>query len=61
MDYCNVIAVIKIESIYVGGGKISLQVKLSEALVEIQRRGVGNFLRPVAIEAHTEIAKLFKE
>ena len=61
MDYCNVIAVIKIESIYVGGGKISLQVKVSEALVEIQRRGVGNFLRPVAIEAHTEIAKLFKE
>ena len=61
IEHCNVIAVIKIESIYIGGGKISLQVRVSEALVKIQRREVGNFLRPVAIEAHTEVAKLFKE
>ena len=58
MEYCDVIAVIKIESIYIGGGKFSLQVKVSEALVKIQRSEIGSFLRPVAIEAHTEIAQV---
>ena len=58
MEYCNVIAAIKIESIYIGGGKISLQVKVSEALVKIRERYVGSFLRPVAIEAYTEIGQV---
>ena len=58
IEHCNVIAVIKIDSIYVGGGNISLQVKVSEALVEIQKSKVGSFLRPVSIKAHTEIAKM---
>ena len=58
MEYCNVIAAIKIESIYIGSGKISLQVKVSEALVEIREREVGDFLRPVAIEAYTEIGQV---
>ena len=58
MEYCNVIAAIKIESIYIGSGKISLQVKVSEALVEIREREVGGFLRPVAIEAYTEIGQV---
>ena len=60
VEYYNVIAVIKIESIYIGGGKVSLQVKVSEALVE-EEYLEGSFLRPVAIKAHTEVARLFKD
>ena len=55
IESCNVIAVIKIESIYIGGENISLQVKVSEALVEKQEE-LPSFLRPVAIKANTEVA-----
>ena len=51
MEYCNVIAVIKIDSIYICGENISLQVKVVEALVEKQE-SLPSFLRPVVIEAN---------
>ena len=60
IEHCNVIAVIKIESIYIGGENISLQVKVSEALVEKQEE-LPSLLRPVAIKANTKVAKLFKD
>ena len=56
VENCNVIAVIKIESIYICGENISLQVKVCEALVEKQEE-LPSFLRPVAIKANTEVAK----
>ena len=60
IEHCNVIAVIKIESIYIGGENISLQVKVSEALVEKQEE-LPSLLRPVAIKANKQVAKLFKD
>lgn len=48
--YCHVNAAIKIESIFIGGtGKISLQVKLYEAVVELSNAGPKKLLsRPPA-------------
>ena len=60
IESCNVIAVIKIELIYIGGENISLQVKVSEALVEKQEE-LPSLLRPVTIKANTQVAKLFKD
>ena len=53
----NVIAVIKIDSIYICGENVSLQVKVYEALVE----ELPSFLRPVTIKAHTQHPILFKD
>ena len=60
IENCTVIAVIKIESIYICGENISLQVKVYEALVEKQEE-LPSFLRPVAIKAHTQHPILFKD
>ena len=57
IEHCNVIAVIKIESIYICGENIALQVKVCEALVEKQEELLPSFLRPVTIKANTEVAK----
>ena len=60
VENCNVIAVIKIESIYVCGENVSLQVKVVEALVEKQEE-LPSFLRPVAIKANTQPPISFKD
>ena len=60
IENCNVIAVIKIESIYICGENVSIQVKVYEALVEEQEE-LPSFLRPVAIKAHTQHPILFKD
>ena len=60
IESCNVIAVIKIELIYIADENISLQVKVSEALVEKQEE-LPSLLRPVTIKANTQVAKLFKD
>ena len=60
IENCNVIAVIKIESIYICGENVSLQVKVYEALVEKQEE-LPSFLRPVAIKAHTQHQISFKD
>ena len=60
IENCNVIAVIKIDSIYICGENVSLQVKVCEALVEKQEE-LPSFLRPVAIKAHTQHPILFKD
>ena len=60
VESCNVIAVIKIDSIYICGENISLQVKGYESLVEEQEE-LPSFLRPVAIKAHTQHPILFKD
>ena len=56
----NVIAVIKIDSIYICGENVSLQVKVYEALVEEQEE-LPSFLRPPSIKAHTQHPILFKD
>ena len=60
IDNYNVIAVIKIDSIYICGENVYLQVKVVEALVE-ERGELPSFLRPVAIKAHTQHPILFKD
>ena len=60
IENCNVIAVIKIDSIYICGENVSLQVKVYEALVEEQEE-LPSFLRPVAIKAHTQHLISFKD
>ena len=60
IENCNVIAVIKIDSIYICGENISLQVKVYEALVEKQEE-LPSFLRPVATKAHTQHPISFKD
>ena len=56
----NVIAVIKIDSIYICGENVYLQVKVYEALVEEQEE-LPSLLRPVAINDHTQQPILFKD
>ena len=58
LENYNVVAVIKIDSIYVCGDNVHLQVKVYEALVEKQEE-LPSFLRPVAIKAHTTYPLLF--
>ena len=60
VDNYNVIAAIKIDSIYICGETVSLQVKVYEALVEEQEE-LPSFLRPVSIKAHTQHPILFKD
>ena len=60
VDNYNVIAVIKIDSIYICGENVSLHVKVYEALVEEQEE-LPSFLRPVAIKANTIHPILFKD
>ena len=60
IESCNVIAVIKVESIYICGENVSLQIKVYEALVEKQEE-LPSFLRPVAIKAHTQHQISFKD
>ena len=59
-ENCNVIAVIKIDSIYVCGENVYIQVKVYEALVEKQEE-LPSLLRPVSIKAHMQQPILFKD
>jgi len=43
--YCNVTAAIKFESIYFGGGKVRIQLKMVEADIRLQNSGKSRLLR----------------
>ena len=60
VDNYNVIAAIRIDSIYIGNENISIQVKVVEALVE-EPEELPSLLRPVAIKAHSHHPILFKD
>ena len=60
IDNYNVIAAIRIDSIYIGNENISIQVKVYEALVE-ELEELPSLLRPVTVKAHTQRPTLLKD
>lgn len=56
--YCNVIAAVKIESIFVGGTRIVLQVKLWEVNVSIQNRGIRSLIQDPVNESARPIHQI---